>query len=406
MRFDLHLRQDVASQLEGLAGQMAEWEAQPGISEEERDRIHSLITPFSHTTRRHNLVIAGVDGSGDFPTLSYADSFVYLSTAQATTYASDSVSGLREVAPTPPPLIDFVWLPEDDALRSANLDAAFSRLTGASLETVVAGSDYLELKSGIVGQKQSVPEAIKGLIRPHAADSSNLSIQLRSSAELSAAYRHLETLPHGAFLFVDGTFSLPFVGRSDLSLYFEHLKRLCCVDARRRGVYFLALSKSHGLPGTEILESLSRQKLGLKDHETAEHWYLRIPAMSHDGWHMSLVGKRHIPPVGSVSYLVRFHKNVPILRIDLDRTFWAANILGTNENETSSNESRLFENLDYSCHDQRCYGYPYPIKAAHDRASLTHSERSALHKLAVDAAVKAGMRRSLFRDVSKDTGHR
>ena len=66
MRFDLHLRQDVTAQLDGLASQMAEWDAQPSVTDDERDRIREAITPFEHTTRHDNLVIAGVDGSGDY----------------------------------------------------------------------------------------------------------------------------------------------------------------------------------------------------------------------------------------------------------------------------------------------------------------------------------------------------
>ena len=68
-------------------------------------------------------------------------------------------------------------------------------------------------------------------------------------------------------------------------------------------------------------------------------------------------------------------------------------------------ETKIFEDLDYASHDQRSYGYPYPIKAAHDRASLTQAERIALRKQIIDAAVRSGMKRSLFRDVSKSTGH-
>ena len=401
MRFDLHLRQDVTAQLDGLASQMAEWDAQPSVTDDERDRIREAITPFEHTTRHDNLVIAGVDGSGDYPTLSYADSFVYLSTAQATTYEADHTSGLREVGPPPKPLVDFVWLPETEEQRFANMDAAFARLAGASLHNIIERSDYLQLK----GMGQSTASAVQHLIRPHASDSGNLAIQLRSTAELAAALHQLETLPQGAYLFVDGTFSLPFVGRPDLSLFHEHVKRLCCVVARERGVCFMALSKSHGLPGIETLEALARERCGLEGRAMAEHWYLRIPTQAHDGWQMTLTGDRRIPPVGAVSYLVRFHKNVPVLRIDMDRTWWAANILGADDEETQANERRLFEDLDYASHDQRCFGYPYPIKAAHDRASMTKAERVALRKQVIDAAVRAGMRRSLFRDASRATGH-
>lgn len=401
MRFDLHLRRELREQLDELTNQMARWEAQPDVSDQERDRIRDAITPFAHSTHREALTIAGVDGSGDYPALSYADSFVYLSTAQAATYEAVPNAGLREVAPQAPALADFVWLPETKVQRNANMDAAFARMAGQSLESVIGRSDYLQLK----GMGQSTTSAIEHLIRPHASDSGNLAIQLRSTAELSAALRQLDTLPEGAYLFIDGTFSLPFVGRPDLSLFHEHVKRLCCVVARERGVCFMALSKSHGLPGVEVLEALARERCGLDGHEVAEHWYLRIPTQPHDGWQITLTGDRRIPPVGAVSYLVRFHKNVPVLRIDMDQAWWATDIVGADDEETQANERRLFEDFDYASHDQRCFGYPYPIKAAHDRASMTKAERAALRKQVIDAAVRAGIRRSLFRDASRATGH-
>jgi hypothetical protein len=43
-------------------------------------------------------------------------------------------------------------------------------------------------------------------------------------------------------------------------------------------------------------------------------------------------------------------------------------------------EAEMFSQLDYSSHDQRAYGYPYPIKACHDRVRLSMAERSALKK--------------------------
>lgn len=168
----------------------------------------------------------------------------------------------------------------------------------------------------------------------------------------------------------------------------------------------MALSKSHGLPGVEALEDLARELCGLGDRETAEHWYLRIPTQARDGWKLTLTGERRIPPAGAVSYLVRFHKSIPVLRVDMDQVYWEAHIDGADDEETLANERHLFEDLDYASHDQRCFGYPYPIKAAHDRASLTQAERLALRKLVIDAAVRTGMRQSLFRDTSQATGHR
>ncbi len=225
----------------------------------------------------------------------------------------------------------------------------------------------------------------------------NLAIQLRSAAEFGAALRTLEgeTLPQ--YLLVDTTFSLPLVANAANSLFYEHLKRLCCVRARSEGVGFFALSKSHGLPAMEVLEDLARQGQGQDPGQTAEHWYLRIPELHRDGWELSLTEGRRIPPPGAVSYLVRFHRTTPVMRLDMDLGYWQTTVKGATAEETRSRERTIFEDLDYACHDQRVYGYPYPIKAAHDRASLTQAERVAFRKQLIAAALKQGMSLALFR---------
>ena len=121
---------------------------------------------------------------------------------------------------------------------------------------------------------------------------------------------------------------------------------------------------------------------------------------------ISLAAGRRIPPPGAVSYLVRFHRSTPVLRLDMDRQYWEKQVKKGTEMETRQAEVRIFEDLDYTCHDQRVYGYPYPIKAAHDRTSLTDAERVALRKQLIAEAIAQGMSPKLFRDVSQATGHR
>jgi hypothetical protein len=199
---------------------------------------------------------------------------------------------------------------------------------------------------------------------------------------------------------MDTTFSIPLAKTKEQSLFYEHLKRLCCVEARTRGVAFLTISKSHGLPAMDQIEALAAEVLGLRDGKTAEHWFLRLPIPDQDPWTLSLTGDRQIPPVGATTYLFRLHRNTPVLRLDMDRRYWEANL----KNNPAA-EAALFGDLDYSSHDQRAFGYPYPIKACHDRARLSNAERDALKKQIIDAAVAQGMKRSLFRDVSSATGH-
>ena len=90
----------------------------------------------------------------------------------------------------------------------------------------------------------------------------------------------------------------------------------------------------------------------------------------------------------------------------MDREYWNKYVKSEDKTETLLRESQIFADLDYTCRDQRVYGYPYPIKAAHDRASLTDAERVALRKQLIAEAVKEGMSPKLFRDVSQATGHR
>lgn len=405
MRFDLHLRTELREQIATVAEQMREWEDAPRFGARERDQTLDAVQEFEHTTRCENLLIAGVDGSGDYPAVTYSDSFVHLTVAHGTVYRADSTSGLRELPPHGPPLIQVTWMAEQEEQRLRAWDETFAALAGLSIAEVIERSDYRDLKSVASGRNTSPSKLATELVRPHAADSGNIAIQLRTLGELGAALRLLQTQPGIKYLLHDGTFSLPLVTRKDASLFYEHLKRLCCVEAKSRGVAFLALSKSHGLPGIDLLEEIAREKLGVGEREKAEHWFLRLPVPGFDTWKFPLAEGRHLPPVGAVTYLVRFHRNVPVLRLDMDIEFWRARVCRDSDDETRDNERVIFQDLDYACHDQRCFGYPYPIKAGHDRASLTASERTTLRRQIVDAAVAAGLRRSLFRDASMATGH-
>jgi hypothetical protein len=403
MRFDIHLREGVSQALAALAGEMGAREATPRIDAAERLRLLDALQPIEHTTQCDDLLVGGVDGSGDYPAIIYGNSFVYITTAQATCYASDRASGLKEVAPTPEPILEFTCLPDDETRRIQVLDDAFAALAGVPVDEVIATSDYRMLKNNRSRRSHTSSALRVGLIRPEASDASNVGIQLRSTGQLGAALRLLRSGTAPRYLLLDGTMSLPFVQRRDASLFQEHLKRLCCVDARERGIGLFAVSKSHGLPFVEQLEELVREKFAVPPSRVAEHWYLRLPVHELDSWELSLTEGRRVPPVGAVTFLVRFHRTTTVLRVDMDVEFWRNFVRGTTEEETRANEQRIFQHLDYACHDQRCYGYPYPIKAGHDRAFLTTAERVVLRKQIVDAGVRAGMKRSLFREADQLT---
>ena len=397
MRFSLHLRQAVKDQIQDMAQAMAGWDAHPRIDAEEQAAIADHLSPFPHTTQLEGQVISAIDGSGDFPMLAYADSFVYLSTAQAVRYQAVGCK-LQEIGPEPEPLVDVCWLPEHEQQRALQLNEAFARLAGASLEEVITQSDYLQLKAELTGREPSVSEAIADLIRPHASDSGNLGIQLRSCAELGAGRRIIARAEPGEIVLLDGTLSLPFVQRARGSLFHEHLKRACCALARERGVILAWISKSHGLPGIELIEQIA------KDSGHTEHWFLRLPTVG-DRWSLSVLEGRNIPPQGAVSYLWRTHRGMPVFRVDLDSTWWERQIRDSDSAVTQQREASLFAILDFAGHDIRTRAYPYPLKAAHDRASLTATERLALRKQVIEAAVAAGMKASAFVDPSQLTGH-
>lgn len=405
MRFDLHLRTELRDQIASVAEQMRNWEDAPRFAAKERDQTLEGIQGFEHTTRHDTLLIAGVDGSGDYPAVTYGDSFVHLTVAHGTAYRADSNSGLCELPPQNAPLIQVTWMAEEEEQRQRTWDDAFSALAGMAIANVIEQSDYRQLKASASRRNTTPSKLAADLVRPHAADSGNVAIQLRTLGELGSALRLLKNQPGINYLLLDGTFSLPLVTRKDVSLFYEHLKRLCCVEARTREIGFFALSKSHGLPGIDLLEEIASEKLDVPPRGKAEHWFLRLPVPGFDRWKFPLAEGRQIPPPGAVTYLVRFHRNVPVLRLDMDIEFWRAHIHRGSVEEIRHNECLIFQDIDYACHDQRCFGYPYPIKAGHDRASLTGPERSALRKQIVDAAVAAGLRRSLFRDASLATGH-
>jgi hypothetical protein len=387
-----------------VAEEMSAWEGSPKLGDEAARRLRESVRFFDHTTASVPLRCAGVDGSGDFPALTYGDSFVYLTVAQGSVYEADPIHGLKEVDLGLSPLFDAFWIPESEQRRTTAWDAAFARLSGMTVHDVVAASDYHELKGQFSGRRTSVDQLVDQLIRPSASDSSNVAIQLRTTGELGMALRLLQYDSHEQalrrMLIFESTLTLPLVTRRDVSLFYEHLKRLCCVEARRRGVVLLGLSKTHGVPAIQYIEQAARDVAGTRSEETPEHWYLRIPSQEVDGWTLPSTEGRRVPPAGAVTYLVRFHRNVSVLRVDLDANYW-------NEHLREDEQARmLFQSLDYCAHDQRCYGYPYPVKAGHDRASLTDAERVALRKQLIDEAVRAGLKRTLFRDASSAAGHR
>ncbi len=94
------------------------------------------------------------------------------------------------------------------------------------------------------------------------------------------------------------------------------------------------------------------------------------------------------------------------MRLDIDINHWKKTIWSEDSEVMLGRERQLFRDLDFASHDQRCYGYPYPVKASHDLASLTDAERVSIRKQVIDRAVEAGLKRKNFVDPSVTTGHK
>ena len=240
--------------LADLAQEMVSWEIKPRLDEETENNIRNNIVEFSHTTNAENFCMAGVDGSGDYPSLSYADSFVYVATASGTVYRTDTLHGLAELECLSGPNLELIWLPEGSKKATNQWLKAFESLSGIPVNQVIEESDYRQLRSLAGGGSMTVDEIIKDLILPPASDTANCGIQLRTMAEWGAALRIIESKHSCRYLIMDTTMSLPFVKNKSGSLFFEHLKRLCCVKGRERGVGVYTLSKSHSLPSLELID--------------------------------------------------------------------------------------------------------------------------------------------------------
>ena len=400
MAFSVHIRDLVRKKIDSVATDMKAWEAANAIPDEEATTIKASIQHFGHTPSVDSFVVAGVDGSGDYPSFTYADSCVYIASATGTAFRTSVVHGLEEVPLLPDPIIDIVWLPGNRTEATARWDAAFAELTGLPVKDVIAQSDYRGLKRHLTGDKSTVDEIAAALIRPAGSDTSNVAIQLRSTAELGAALRMITGSVPCRYVINDTTFSLPMIQTRCDSLFYEHVKRLCCVEARKKETTFAALSKSHGFRCMELIEAYAREALGISPDETAEHWFLRLPIPGVDSWRFTPVEGRIVPPPGAVTYLFRLHRNTPVMRLDIDREWWEVRYRAD-----LTAEMQMFRDLDYCGHDQRAYGYPYPIKACHDRVRLSEDERRALKNMIMETAIAKGLPTKIFQDVSMATGH-
>lgn len=407
MRYDIHFRRDVMNMIQNVVGEIKEWN---GVSEGHAragmEELVERVVCFEHcAVPDRAFLIGGADGSGDFPCVKYGDSYVYLSAAMSRLYEALPGSVLREQQRQD--VVDFLWLPEDQMKSRRRFLEGFTRLMGESVEKICDKSDYYELKKvhGRVPPDRQGLLGEKTLILPPAHDAGNIGIQLLTVAEAGALVKLINSpeltsktnIP--IYLLEDTTLALPMITSKSV-LFLEIAKRYACVLAKEKGIAYMTLSKSHNLPYMDLIEDLVLQK-----NASGEHWFIRIPAEALGEEKPDFLGTRTVPPVGAVSYLFKLHKTTQPMRLDMDYKYWLDNIQDADPNQQQKNEIQLFRDLDFASHDQRCYGYPYPIKACHDMVSMTDAERLSMRKQMIDVAVRAGLKRKNFVDPEIQTGH-
>lgn len=406
MHFDIHFRSDVAEKIKSVVTEIQDWNINDSSAKDEIAQLADRVVCFDHCVMPDRpFLIAGADGSGDFPCVQYGDSVVYLITTMSRLYEATN-GPLTELPVAADDIVDFLWLPEDKAKARAQFLQTFSTLMGKPLEEICQGSDYYEYAKRSGKSVSSPVDLLDTLILPGAHEANNVGIQLYSTAEAGALIRLMKSIGpeqqrgRPVYILEDTTLALPMVTAKS-TLFFEIAKRYACEYARKQGFLYMTLSKSHNMPHMDLIEDEVARR-----NPTGEHWFFRVPAASLGEIKPEFLGTRTIPPVGAVSYIFKFHRTTQPMRLDMSVKYWQQFIFCEDKEEQLRREVQIFRDLDFASHDQRCYGYPYPIKACHDSASMTDDERVVMRNQIIDEAVKAGLKRKNFIDPSIQTGHR
>lgn len=352
-------------------------------SDRELRELCDRIRAYPHATDLPDeFLVAAVDGSGEFPVLQQDDIFMHFVVAAGATYrtASGRQHKLASVTASNSVAKQFVLLRDENASLVQGYRQFLDEVVGRPLEELVAESDYCEVYNRYADE-EITPEQVAWERFPFARASqiATHAYLLRSVAELGMAIRMLEHRPR--YLLLDTTLVYFLLGQTPYLP--ELLKRYLIARAAAQGTAVVALSKSHNMANGDLIARLARDELGLRDH-----WYLRLPAPALGEPPIRFLEGREIPPKLSVSYLFKFEATSFPLRIDVDAAWWRQAIGGDSERE-----ARFFADLDFTCHEVRSYGYPYPMHAAHRSASLTRQERKALRDILVQQAQQEGLMR-------------
>ena len=348
--------------------------------ETELEGLYARIRAYPHTTRLiEEYLMSAVDGSGEFPVVQQDDIFLHFLTAAAATYqtASRRQHKLSALHLVPPTFKQFVVLSDDDAALRSGYRSLIRDMLGMDLKDLVAGSDYCEAFSQFGATLRPKDVSWQNMALSKASQVATHAYLLRSLAELGMAIRVLPQRQR--YLLLDTSLVYFLLGES---LYLpELLKRYLITQANAQGTGVIALCKSHNIPNGDLLSRHAREQMGLKDH-----WYLRLPSAALGEPIPRFLEGREIPPKLSVSYLFKFEATSFPMRIDVDAAWWQKTIDGD-----EAREQQLFGDLDFTCHEVRSYGYPYPMHAAHRSSALSRKERNLLRDLLMQNAHREGV---------------
>lgn len=350
------------------------------------DELCDLVQSARHYGHCNQLdeefLIGSVDGSGEYPVFQQDDIFLHFAVAAATLYETHSTRQHKlSVRSLPNDVFKRFAILRDDAPFVVQSYRGFlDGLVGLSLKELVQGSDYCSVFSDFGRRSIGTAHVSWGQFAfSKASEVATHAYQLRSLAELGMAIRLLEFQPK--YILLDTSLVYFLLGES---LYLpEVLKRHLITEANRRGIAVVALCKSHNIPNGDLIGRRIAE-----EREIKEHWYLRLPAESLGESALPFLRDREIPPKLGVSYLFKFHGTSFPMRLDVDAEWWKQNIGGE-----AQREERFFRELDFTCHDVRSYGYPYPMHAAHRRSRLTRRERKAAREVLLQFAQEEGILR-------------
>ena len=352
-------------------------------TEEALEELVECACGYDHcNSLAEDFVIGGVDGSGEFPILQQDDIFLHFAVASAGLYETCTGKQHKLSVKSIPgdTQKSFAILRDNAQFIQESYEAFLSSLLGRSIDTLVQDSDYCEAFSQY-GRRSIVSGDVtwSAFAFSKASEVATHAYQLRSLAELAMAIRLLEHKPK--YVLIDTSLVYFLLGET---LYLpELLKRYLITQANDQGTGVVALCKSHNIPNGDLIGRKVSELRNLEDH-----WFLRLPSAALGEETLPFLRDKEVPPKLGVSYLFKFHSTSFPMRVDVDAEWWRTSVNGDVEAER-----RLFSELDYTCHDVRSYGYPYPLHAAHRASSLSRKERRAARDVLLQFAQQEGILR-------------